>query len=148
MYRRHKERRRYSRRGQDRSRGSIFTSAFRTPGTQILVLLIVALVVYLSLQFGGGNSNLPGTIGASEAYNLYQSGAFVLCVRTVQEWNEYHVPNTTLMPPGRAAARPADCRGLPIGQPQPGETGYSAKSRLCLFTVGITFQLFRPINAS
>ena len=105
MYRRHKERRRYSRRGQDRSRGSIFTSAFRTPGTPILVLLIVALVVYLSLQFGGGNSNLPGTIGASEAYNLYQSGAFVLGVRTVQEWNEYHVPNTTLIPLDELASR-------------------------------------------
>lgn len=105
MYRRNKERRRYRRRDQERPRRSVFTSAFRTPGSQILVLLIVALVVYLLLQFGAGNSNLPGTIGVSEAYNLYQSGAFVLDVRTVEEWNEYHVPNTTLIPLDQLASR-------------------------------------------
>lgn len=105
MYRRNKERRRYRRRDPDRPRGSVFTSAFRTPRTQILVLLIVALVVYLILLFGGGDNNLPGTIGVSEAYNLYQSGAFVLDVRTVEEWNEFHVPNTTLIPLDQLASR-------------------------------------------
>jgi rhodanese-related sulfurtransferase len=104
MYRTNKERRRY-RRDPDRSRGSVFTSAFRTPRTQILVLLIVTLVVYLVLQFVGRNGNLPGTIGVSEAYRLYQSGAFVLDVRTVEEWNEYHVPNTTLIPLDQLASR-------------------------------------------
>ena len=34
-----------------------------------------------------------------EAYQMYQqSGAFVLDVRTQEEWNEYHAPNTTLIP--------------------------------------------------
>lgn len=105
MYRRNKERRRYRRRDQDRPRGSVFTSAFRTPGTQVLVLLIVALVVYLILQFGGENRNLPGTVDVSEAYKLYQSGAFVLDVRTVEEWNEYRAPNTTLIPLDQLASR-------------------------------------------
>ena len=105
MHRKNKERRRSRRNGQDRSRGSIFTSAFRKPGTQILVLLIVGLVIYLTLQFGGGNSNLPGTIVVSEAYNLYQNGAFVVDVRTVEEWNEYHAPGTTLIPLDQLASR-------------------------------------------
>ena len=110
MYRRNKERRRYRRNNQDRPRGSIFTSAFRRPGTQILVLLLVALVVYLILQFGGGNvksatNNLPATISVSEAYTLYQNGAFVLDVRTQEEWNEFHAPNTTLIPLDQLASR-------------------------------------------
>ena len=105
MSSRNKQRRQYRRRAPDRPRGSIFTSAFRKPGTQILVLLIVALIVYLLLQFGGGNSSLPGTIAVSEAYALYESGAFVLDVRTVEEWNEYHAPNTTLIQLDQLASR-------------------------------------------
>lgn len=110
MYRRSKERRRYRRNDQNRSRGSIFTSAFRRPGTQILVLLIVALVVYLILQLGSGNaeratSGLPSTISVSEAHTLYQNGAFVLDVRTQEEWNEFHAPNTTLIPLDQLASR-------------------------------------------
>lgn len=110
MYRRNKERRRYRRSDQNRARGSIFTSAFRRPGTQILVLLIVALVVYLILQFGGGNAErtttgLPSTVSVSEAYSLYQNGAFVLDVRTQEEWNEFHAPNTTLIPLDQLASR-------------------------------------------
>lgn len=110
MYRRNKERRRYRRTYQDRPRDSIFTSAFRRPGTQILVLLIVALIVYLILQFAGGNPNgtansLPSTISVSDAYNMYQNGAFVLDVRTQEEWNEFHAPNTTLIPLDQLASR-------------------------------------------
>ncbi len=110
MYRRNRERRRYRRNYQDRPRGSIFTSAFRRPGTQILVLLIVALVVFLILQFGGRNagtntSSLPATISVSEAYSMYQNGAFVVDVRTQEEWNEFHAPNTTLIPLDQLPAR-------------------------------------------
>ena len=70
------------------------------------MLLVVALIVYLLLQLGGGNNNsLPNTIGVSEAYQLYQTGAFVLDVRTVEEWNEFHAPNTTLIPLDQLASR-------------------------------------------
>ena len=113
MYRRNKERRRYRRNYEDRprSRWSLLTSAFRTPRTQILFLLFVALVIYLILQFGSSNANpantggLPATVGVSEAHTLYQNGAFVLDVRTVEEWNEFHAPNTTLIPLDQLAAR-------------------------------------------
>ena len=111
MYRRYRERRR--RRNYDRedrpSRG--LTSAFRTPGAQIAILLIVALVVFLLLQLGGGNNNTPATntlsstISVSEAYELYQNGAFVLDVRTVEEWNEFHAPDSTLIPLDQLASR-------------------------------------------
>jgi rhodanese-related sulfurtransferase len=109
MYRRYRERRR-RRRYEDRPRRG-FTSAFRTPAAQIAVLLIVALVVFLILQMGGRNNNTPATnalsstITVNEAYNMYQNGAFVLDVRTLEEWNEFHAPNTTLIPLDELASR-------------------------------------------
>lgn len=114
MYRRYRERRRRnyerSERREDRSRYGL-TSAFRRPGAQIAVLLVVALVVYLLLQMGGGNNNtstintLSSTISVGEAYDLYQKGAFVLDVRTVEEWNEFHAPASTLIPLDQLASR-------------------------------------------
>jgi rhodanese-related sulfurtransferase len=78
-------------------------------------LLVVAIAIYLLLQLGGGNNtanSLPHAIPASRAYELYQDGAFVLDVRTQEEWNEYHVPNTTLIPleqlPARLSEVPRD----------------------------------------
>jgi hypothetical protein len=49
MYRRYRERRRRRRNYDDRPRRG-FTSLFRSPRTQIAVLLIVALIIYLILQ--------------------------------------------------------------------------------------------------
>ena len=115
MYRRYREyrrRRNYDRseRREDRRRRGL-TSAFRTPGAQIAVLLVVALVVYLLLQMGGARSDQPttnilsSTISVGEAYDLYQKGAFVLDVRTVEEWNEFHAPNSTLNPQDQLPSR-------------------------------------------
>jgi len=104
MYRRGKDRRR-RRSYDDRSRVG-FGSALRRPGVQITVLLVVALIIFIILQSGGGNNNsLPLEIGVDEAYTKYQSGVFVLDVRTVEEWNEYHAPNTTLIPLDQLATR-------------------------------------------
>src|SRR5215207_6567467 len=110
MYRRNKERRpRRNRREEYNRPGRGFTSAFRRPGTQIAVLAVVALVIYLILQFGqGGGSNtssLPSEISPRDAYAKYQSGAFVLDVRTQEEWDEFHAPNTTLIPLDQLPAR-------------------------------------------
>ena len=99
MQRRTREHHHHRRSTRDRPRRNSLTSALRKPGTQIAFLLIVGLVIFLILQMGGGkNASLPGAINVNEAHDLYQSGAFVLDVRTQEEWNEYHVPNTTLIP--------------------------------------------------
>lgn len=107
MYRRYREgrrRRNYDRRDDRPRRG--LTSAFRSPGAQIGVLLIVALIVYLLLQMGGrNNSALASTVSVNEAYQMAQNGAFVLDVRTVEEWNEFHAPGSTLIPLDQLAAR-------------------------------------------
>jgi rhodanese-related sulfurtransferase len=41
---------------------------------------------------------LPATISIHEAHDLYQEGVFLLDVRTQEEWDEFHAPNTTLIP--------------------------------------------------
>lgn len=106
MYRRGKERRR-RRSYDDRSRRG-FGLALRRPGVQITILLVVALIIFIILQSGGGNGTatpLARDISVDEAYSKYQNGAFVLDVRTVEEWNEYHAPNTTLIPLDELASR-------------------------------------------
>jgi rhodanese-related sulfurtransferase len=109
MYRRNKERRYRRNRRDDYNRpGRGFTSAFRRPSTQIAILAVVALVIFLILQMGGARNNtssLPSEISVSDAYAKYQSGAFVLDVRTQEEWNEFHAPNTTLIPLDQLPAR-------------------------------------------
>lgn len=105
MYRRNSERRyrRQRRDDNDRPRRLNLTSAFRRPATQIAVLVVVALVIYLILQMSAASKNtaassLPKEISVSEAYSKYQQGAFFIDVRTQEEWNEFHAPNTSLVP--------------------------------------------------
>ena len=113
--------RRYRRSRRDTYHSSTerkFTSAFRRPATQIALLAVVALVIYLILQAGNGTANnaspaaLPAEISVSEAFTKYQNGTFVLDVRTQEEWDEYHAPNTTLIPldqlPNRLNELPKD----------------------------------------
>ncbi|RPI87005.1 MAG: rhodanese-like domain-containing protein [Chloroflexi bacterium] len=113
MQRRNREHRHRRRSHQERPRRGL-TSALRRPGTQIAFLIVVALVVFLILQMGRAenNSTLPRDISAGEAYQMYQNGAFVLDVRTQEEWNEYHIPNATLIPldqlPSRLGEVPHD----------------------------------------
>jgi rhodanese-related sulfurtransferase len=76
------------------------------------------LVVYLIATFAGGSSaasttGLAREVNVNEAYEMYQSGDyFVLDVRTQEEWDEYHAPDTTLIPldqlPNRLSELPAD----------------------------------------
>ena len=40
----------------------------------------------------------PDEISVDEAYQKYQEGVFLLDVRTQEEWDEYHAPDTTLIP--------------------------------------------------
>lgn len=41
---------------------------------------------------------LPSEISVDEAHELYEDGVFFLDVRTQQEWDEFHAPNSTLIP--------------------------------------------------
>ena len=82
-------------------------SAFlRRPVVQLAMVAFVAFVIYLVALAGGeGNKNLSREVNVDEAYQMYQSGVFVLDVRTQEEWDEYHAPNTTLIPLDQLQAR-------------------------------------------
>ena len=95
MYRRDRDNRRRPRRNNTERRPR---SALMRPGVQITILLVVALIIFIILQSGGTGNSLPREIGVDEAYGKYQSGTFVLDVRTAEEWNEFHAPNSTLIP--------------------------------------------------
>lgn len=88
----------------------------RKPAGQIAVVAVVALVIYLiAASAGGANTTATGLaneISVDKAYEMYQAGTFVLDVRTQEEWDEYHAPNTTLIPldelPNRLNELPKD----------------------------------------
>jgi rhodanese-related sulfurtransferase len=72
---------------------------------QIGILIVTALIVVLIALAGQASSGLPAEVTVDKAYEMYQQGAFVLDVREQSEWDEYHAPNTTLIPLGELAAR-------------------------------------------
>ena len=62
----------------------------------IIGILLIALIgITLTSQ---SSISLPAEISVEEAHNKYQEGAFVLDVRTQEEWDEYHAPKPTLIP--------------------------------------------------
>lgn len=78
----------------------------RRPLVQVGILAVVALVVYLLVATSSGaGGGLASNISVDEAYAMYQDGAFVLDVREPSEWDEFHAPNTTLIPLGELASR-------------------------------------------
>jgi rhodanese-related sulfurtransferase len=83
---------------------------------QVGLLIAVGLLIFLIASLGGeqagSRGKLPAFVSVDEAYQLYQGGTFVLDVRTPEEWNEFHAPNTTLIPldelPSRVGELPKD----------------------------------------
>jgi rhodanese-related sulfurtransferase len=93
---------------------SELSTYLRKPAVQLGLVAFIALIVYLiATSAGGGASNgLAREVSTDEAYQMVQSGTLVVDVRTQEEWDEYHVPNTTLIPldqlPNRLSELPKD----------------------------------------
>ena len=101
-----------------RSNSSILSKTMRRPIVQIGILIVAAIIIFLIATAGGEQANkttgLPAFVSVDEAYQMYQDGTFVLDVRTPEEWNEFHAPDTTLIPLDELAARVNE---LPKDQP-------------------------------
>jgi rhodanese-related sulfurtransferase len=95
---------RRNKRSSSYSRGGI-GSFLRRPFVQIMTVVIVAIIIYLIAVSSGGSASQPREISVEQAYQKYQAGAFLLDIRTQEEWNEYHAPNTTLIPLDQLQAR-------------------------------------------
>ena len=114
--------RKTTRRSKDRSRSyssrSSLGSALRRPPVQIGLLIAIGLIIFLIASLGSepasNTGTLPASVSVDEAYQMYQEGTFVLDVRTPEEWNEFHAPNTTLIPLDELASRVDE---LPKDQP-------------------------------
>ncbi|MGW8225787.1 MAG: rhodanese-like domain-containing protein, partial [Anaerolineales bacterium] len=63
-------------------------------------------------QVAVDTTNLPAEISVDEAHQLYDQGVFFLDVRTQEEWDDFHAPNSTLIPldqlPSRINELPSD----------------------------------------
>jgi len=75
-------------------------------GIGLLVLAIGA--GFLLSQPGENVKPLPAEISVDDAHKMYEEGAFLLDVRTQEEWNEYHAPGTTLIPLDQLSSRIAE----------------------------------------
>ncbi|MFL7868724.1 MAG: rhodanese-like domain-containing protein [Anaerolineales bacterium] len=111
-------RKKSSRRRRSYSSRSSLGTALRRPIVQISILVVVAIVIFLIASMGGEQSSntdmLPASVSVDEAHQMYTDGTFVLDVRTPEEWNEFHAPNTTLIPLDELASR---INELPKDQP-------------------------------
>jgi rhodanese-related sulfurtransferase len=123
---------------------SKLSTYLRKPAVQLGLVALVVLVVYLiasAAGTGGVAAEQVREITVDQAYQMYQDGAFVVDVRTQEEWDEYHVPNVPLIPldelPNRLNELPKDEEILVIcrsgNRSQEGrdimlEAGYNATS--------------------
>jgi rhodanese-related sulfurtransferase len=100
------------------------STLLRKPVVQLAMVAFVVLVIYLiatAAGTGGGSASsaLAREVNVDQAYQMYQqSNTFVVDVRTQEEWNEYHAPNTTLIPldqlPNRLNEVPKDKKILVV----------------------------------
>ena len=67
-------------------------------GTLLLVSLIVILIVAFGNSADQVAGTLPLTITVEEAFDYREEGAFILDVRTQEEWDAGHIPGATLIP--------------------------------------------------
>jgi len=72
----------------------------------ILALLVLgASAIWFVSQGTNGTDSYPLEISIHDALAKRDAGAFILDVRQPEEWNEFHVPDSTLIPLGELATR-------------------------------------------
>jgi rhodanese-related sulfurtransferase len=86
-------------------------AARKTPwlwiGTALAAVLLNAVFLLMP------KSAAPAEITVQQAYEKYNDGVFLLDVRTQEEWDTIHIPNTTLIPLDQLSSRVAE---LPADQ--------------------------------
>jgi rhodanese-related sulfurtransferase len=85
-------------------------------GLALLALLSLGAVACspAPAQVAPSSVTLPAEVSVDEAHQLYQDGIFFLDVRTPEEWDDFHAPNTTLIPLDQLESRLSE---LPQDEP-------------------------------
>lgn len=81
-----------------------------------LILLSVAVIIGVVLSIakeGHAAKGLPSTVSVTEAAQRINEGAFLLDVRTAEEWNQAHVAGAVLIPLDELKSRLAE---VPVDQ--------------------------------
>jgi rhodanese-related sulfurtransferase len=68
------------------------------------VAVVGAVLLGAIFLIGKGNSS-SSQISISQALDKYQAGAFILDVRTSEEWNQGHIPGSLLIPLDQLSGR-------------------------------------------
>jgi rhodanese-related sulfurtransferase len=72
----------------------------------LVALFVLGLAgVWFSRQGTAEVGSYPREISVEEAAAQRDAGAFILDVRQPEEWNEFHIPDATLIPLGELASR-------------------------------------------
>lgn len=82
----------------------------RFPLLLIAIIILAAVVTSAILLMNQPDTAkaLSMEVGVKEAAELRDSGAFILDVRQPEEWQEYHIPGSTLIPLGELPDRLAE----------------------------------------
>lgn len=68
-------------------------------------VVIVAVIVLIVTGGNSGATGLPKEVSVAKAAEMRTSGAFILDVRELSEWQTVHIPGATLIPLGELANR-------------------------------------------
>jgi rhodanese-related sulfurtransferase len=71
----------------------------------VAALVLGLAAVWFIPQRTAGTSHLPQEISVAEAVAKREAGAFILDVRQPDEWNQFHIPDSTLIPLEELASR-------------------------------------------
>jgi hypothetical protein len=71
----------------------------------VALVLVGAFAVWITSRGTAETTSYPREISVEEAVAKKDSGAFILDVRQPEEWNEFHVPDSTLIPLAELASR-------------------------------------------
>lgn len=69
------------------------------------IVLLVGLLAILFIRPASPVEPLPREISVAQAAEARNAGAFVLDVREQDEWDEFHIPDATLIPLGQLESR-------------------------------------------
>jgi rhodanese-related sulfurtransferase len=71
----------------------------------VLVFILALAAIFFLSRGGEDKTALPAEINVEKALAMREAGAFILDVRTLEEWNEFHVPDSTLIPLDQLTSR-------------------------------------------
>ncbi|MGD0172891.1 MAG: rhodanese-like domain-containing protein [Anaerolineales bacterium] len=75
-----------------------------SPWILVGVAVIGVIILGAVLLTGKGNSS-PSQLSVAQVLDKYHSGAFILDVRTNDEWNQGHIPGSVLIPLDQLSGR-------------------------------------------